>query len=506
MSCEMKLSTQTLLLIITVLFCTRVYSTSPDPQIFLARNLALLDSAHRKLDQDIILEGNLPIEEYKKLCNLEFRIIRETTNDGLLEFTRHENPDIRQLGIESLDRRNSPLVFQVALERICDSALLSGTSFDGTIANLAFRSAKSYYWGDTTSEAIHSVRVLDSIALFTECGRRNLLFQTMCLIPPQEWHDSIRSLVSNHRWGSATIALARFEDTNDVELLLDTIGLTGLFSDGTFNFLFFATWFHDERILTRLEELLPSNQSQTTSNEHPKPDLYAAIASYKNKRSAQILSQYLQRVSVKRAEFSFAVHYAMMRSDREVYDSLLLAYWSESRFMMPRTAVRLCRNYPTTAIPLAFQMLESIDSVDRKYAMWQNDNSFPTSSYCKLTVEESFVAEVDTLLCFLQSIDSGWWTDYICNRLEVSTYEEFESNAREVTRSNHPRFIEPLFERYSNDDFYYDPVIALRALLSYEDQDIRKRLVAIRKRRPHLLIGWSGREIDSLYKSKGLGW
>lgn len=255
----------------------------------------------------------------------------------------------------------------------------------------------------------------------------------------------LRRLVTEHQDQEAMIYLSKFQQEQDVELILGQLNKVGIEESWIP-----LSFFQHQRLLDTLGNYL---DTQWNSSRY-----INVIAKYKNEQAAQVLWTVYQR---KKAEANGTPRLNDLKSALEqnftsVYADLLLQCLSE--------------NQPNLSRPLPDSLwIIHGDSLLQLFHQWENsDNKWEQRSAKKI---------YDQAKAYQEANYPDQLVPLIMSQLQPgSKYLDSASSLWHIWQTRDPDFVTPLFELLDQEPLGVNRFIILKILHHYEEEDINERL------------------------------
>ncbi|MGI6319723.1 MAG: hypothetical protein ACOXZK_01875 [Bacteroidales bacterium] len=227
-------------------------------------------------------------------------ILRENATDAeLIQLTKHENPNVRCYAFESLMYRENVDFTNIIIDHLYDTAYVNHVI--GCM--VATKSVIDYFIEMLTSEDIdeHAYKlsnneknIIDSILIFGQninLNAKDLLL--LSIYPRKDYYERIREIVVNENNISGLVALAKYKNQQDIELILDKLKSTK--REDKFHSLWAVRYFPDSTFFQHLKEI-KSKDLKKTSNAALIRMFYQALVQYKDSASIDLIQSNLKEM------------------------------------------------------------------------------------------------------------------------------------------------------------------------------------------------------------------
>tara|TARA_B100000683_G_scaffold194255_1_gene187310 strand:+ start:4014 stop:5405 length:1392 start_codon:yes stop_codon:yes gene_type:complete len=442
-------------------------------------------------------EGNISsktsqiVKKIKKVNTYETAFLPEKTNSKQLELfdqlkvvatehelkllTKHKNGVVRVYALSALEERNSTGLLDIVISHINDKEVIDcisyGYEFVHTVIRKTTVAEKFVRCNSLTSQERF---LLDSILIYSD----NKLTYTQYMLEGFEtissYYPQIKKLVEKDLNKGATIALAKYQNKNDLALIEKRI-----IQDADMKYTHTAIdiedaieYFPDEYFKNTLNELKEKN----------KWHYYSASAVFRDSFSVNYLNSSLDQPSKNkyyREQKIKGIYKAIEKYKTPLYDSILFRIWEDDYFINDSLLTYLLSVDSTKCEKLAFKSLQKPDEID-------NSN----------------LVLVD-LLNFIISVNKDNATQIISNKLKTVSVHEFRYFSEASKKVDYQKVSDALLERYKGESNGHICIPIVEAILSFKNDELNNQLlVSIRTNKE--LNGWGLEKVKSIIESEGL--
>lgn len=428
-----------------------------------------------------------------------FEKLKKTASQNeLLELTNHPNGVVRCYAFWALTYDKSINLFPILLKHIYDYEVVH-TQFGclgskEMVGDFLIRIATPRVI-DLESKKLDSIQFLklDSVLIFSN----SKLYAKSRAINRAETSEflypRLRKLVVENNDQSALVALAKYNKPEDIALILK-IGKKSKSNEvGYFNIYRAIQEFpHPDFI-----PLLENNLNKTLDNTHYSSEwkeLYKAIATYKNKRSIELLKIPFTQVkhkNIRKYHIDF-VYEAIQLNKCEMYDTLLWEMWEEEKRISPDVYRYLKARNSSKAYELTIKSLLRSDKVFSAGISLNLNNLGSTENLTSMMLDE------------ILEKDKKMGIEIICENIKNANVHQFPIFTKKVVKLKDSLFIEPLFKRLEKEWNAHVYLNIAQVLIAYQDEEINKRILDTRKRNENLNKDWGSESLDEILKENSL--
>jgi len=251
----------------------------------------------------------------------------EATPDELRQLASHSNPVVRCYSFQALAERKDSMTFEILLNHLSDNAYVNtfqgcvqsetivGDFFLGVVSNSRYPNPDGYALTGLQQQKIDSLLIFEpKIRLY---ARERLLRD---IKPRDTYHQRIRELVVMENLPTAAIALARFKDERDVEII------KSLFEDEDKEyFAIYATReFPHNDLYPQLVRIFEREWDKKTYNYSKWRMLFQALAQYDNDKTLELFEQTISaKKKSKRQNLGRYLMIALRKYPTENFENLI---------------------------------------------------------------------------------------------------------------------------------------------------------------------------------------
>lgn len=487
----MKILFTTTLLLLTL--CVFGQSGYDDSKISnkIEKLVQKIENVNQLMSSAVYYSGMRP-EQYDNFEELR----KFASSEELKELTNHPNGVVRSYSFWALSLNNSPDLFSILLDHLSDEEMVStqfgcigsqekvGDFFISVVTpNKVDLDAKKL----TTSE----LKKLDSILVY----KPNNLGSKYGAIQRIETTDSnyskIRELYIEKKDQSALVKLAKYNNPNDIDLILKNREPNDKEESGFFHTYKAISYFPH----SSFANLLENNLKKTLDNTHYSNEwtqLYRAIASYKSEKAKELLEVPFTEVEHKniRKYHLNMVFAALNEFKAPIYDDILWKIWGDENKISPEI----------------FEYLKSLDSeraLELTKKSMQSPNELDVSNF-DYELSDSVKTLKEEMLDLIIEKDKNFGYQLIRENIEKSNVHNFPLYSQKAAEIKDESFVKPLIERFKDEWNSYIFLSAAKTLLSYNDDNINQKILAARKKNKNLRKDWGGKALDKLLAEKTL--
>lgn len=421
------------------------------------------------------------------------KLKKVATKIELQELTNHPNGVVRCYSFWALAYDTSINLLPIIIKHIPDDENVS-TMFGCIVSreNVGdfFINLVTPNYVDINSKKLDSAKfaVIDSILIYTP---NNLNAKQKAISKAQlteSFYVKVRALVIKDKNQEALVTLAKYQKEQDIPLILkNKIGNRP--DDG---------YFFTYRAISEFPHpdffpLLEQNLKQTLSDDHFSNEwreLYKAIASYKNNKAVELLTIPFTQVkheNIKEYHIDF-VFGALQKFQSPLYDDLLWNIWANEKKISTEVFKYLSAKNPQRAYDLTKETLQLPEDYD-----FTND----LTDYENMGNSENLI---ETMLNLVLKQDRPFAIKVIYRNLlneDISTFQLFAAKASQIQDTS---FVGQLFIRLEKDDNPHIYLRAAEALITFNSNDINKRIASTKSINSNLTKGWGGEEFTNLLR------
>jgi len=418
------------------------------------------------------------------------------SKEELIELTNHPNGVVRSYSFWALSLLKNVDLFSIVKSHLNDYELIN-TQF-GCIGGQEmvgdfFIQLMTPQYIDLDSDKMNSkeIQELDSLLIY-QPNKLSSRFDAINRAEPTEnLYPKIRELVIKEKNQSALVTLAKYRKEQDIEIIKNFRDETDK-DEGGFYFTYVAM---QQFPRNEYIPLLESNLKKTLDNTHFSTEwreLYKAIASFKNKKAFELLSipfTEVQHQNIKKYHIEFVFN-AILEFQDPIFDDLLWRIWKEENQRTLRSYKYLLFLNPSKAYELTKK--ELIEG-------YQLEKSDFIPNLEKVEESENFY---EYLLNVVIANDKELSNKIIKVQIETADVHNLPLFTSKVNRQK--MFVEPLFNRLENAWNAHIYLNLIKTLIEFNDDDINKRILEVRKRNNNLNENWGGKALDKLLAENGI--
>lgn len=383
--------------------------------------------------------------EAEQISNFE-KLASIATDEELIELLKSKNSVVTAYAFSALVKREHDSLTSYLYDHLDDFRKLEvlmygcdfihGNQFETTVANFVLNESNDHINADDKTK-------IDSLLLFSTRKYEFLAYLLNDKKFDKKYHDRIKELGVSHKYKSAPIALARFQDTTDLKILekelyknpYNTISLIEIFPHAFFK-TFISTYGKKERKLDFM--------------------LYKAAAIYQDTFALNFLTSEFNNLKddYSGRESSQYLYEAVLKYKSPIYDSLFFDLWERNYLINDTLFLYLVGVNRERSEHLAVQSLKNINRL-KSHSGVINEMLYYLVNTNKKTAQEIIVEQL-----------KGNKTLYY--------YPEFAENARYFKEKEVVNALFARLEIADNAHIYY-PII--EALLYYKDDNINEKLI-----------------------------
>jgi hypothetical protein len=417
----------------------------------------------------------LPEKTNSKQLELFDQLKGVATEHELKLLTKHKNGVVRLYALSALEDRNSTGLLDIVVSHLNDEEVIDcishGYEFVHTVISKTTVAERFVRCPSLTSQERHS---LDSLLIYTDSKLTYTQYMLEDFEPIASYYPQIKKLVEKDLNQGATIALAKYQNKNDLALIEKRIIQNA--DTKSFNTVIriedAIEYFPDEFFKNTLNQL----------NEKDKWHYYSAAAVFRDSFSVNYLNSSLDQPSKNnyyREQKVKGIYKAIEKYKTPIYDSVLFRIWEDDCFINDSLLTYLLSVDSTKCENLAFKSLQKPDEIDN-----------------------STLVLVDLLnFVILENRDSA--TQLISNKLKTVSVHEFRYFSEASKELDYQKVSGSLLERYEGESNGHICIPIVAAILSFKNDELNNQLLAsIRTNKE--LNGWGFEKVKSIIESEGL--
>jgi hypothetical protein len=457
------------------------------------------------------LVGWSPYCGYTPLPQVDYyKGMRRIAGPGeLIALTDHHSPMVRCYAFMALAFRGDVDLFPIVLAHLSDTetvhTLICDRGSYERVGDIMIETAVSHRFVGKSRQLDSLQRAqLDSVLVFVPNeldAREEVLVR---IKPHDNWYTRIREMVIREHHGGALIALAKYRRPQDIALILS-------FLDSEYPHSDIAPWpvlpddscrryayraieqFPHEDFLPELARRLLRRPSRDRHCYFENRPWLSAVAAFENVEAANILTQYCRPdtgadTGMIRGDCDWTLR---VLQDHLVppFEDLMWRIWEQRFMVLPKIMTYLAARDSARAFHLTVVGMHHPGDFFSTFRLGLEDSTLFANSWD-----------------LIRSRDQAMFREYLREYLRNSTVSDYRWLSSQVQEHPDSSFIEPLFERLASEDNPNTYLEIVKALLSYDDPAINRRILMARQRNYHLLKGWGGRELAFLLRNHGIHW
>jgi hypothetical protein len=442
----------------------------------------------------VVYEAEMRPEQYDFFDQLKTHASKEE----LIELTDHPNGAVRCYAFWALSYDQHTNLLPIVLKHINDDE-----SVETQFGCIGSRTKVGDFFIDIVTP-LHldqnlkklgpeQLAELDSILIFTANNLNARLRAIGAAKPAEKWYPRIRELIVKEDIQMALVALAKYQKTEDIELILKNKEKSKS-NAGVYWYTYEAiSEFPHPDFLPFLENNLIKTMGDNYYRNELSP-LYKAISNYRNQKAVDLLN--VPFIEVRYADvrkYHMRAIFAAIQSCKDsIYNELLWKLWANERILSSNVYKYLLAIDSRRTLQLATKSLVNAEDL---YV----DNIF-NESY-EMDTEEKLI---DLMLDLVLKRDRWRGLEIIKDNIGEANVHKFSVFANKASVVQDKVFVEPLFKQLETANNPYVYLEAATALIAFQDGAVNKRIVATRKKNNNLNIGWGSQALDKMLKEKNI--
>lgn len=488
---EMKILQTILILFITISVCAQNSYDESKISNNTKKVVKKIEKINELMSSAVYASGTKP----KQWGNFE-ELQKVSNKNELIELTNHPNGVVRSYSFWALSYNKEVDLFSIVKNHLNDDGLINtqfGCIGGQDMVGDFFIQIMTPKYIDLDSEKMDSkeMKELDSLLIY----QLNKLSSRYNAINRAELTESlyprIRELVIKEKNQSALVTLAKYNKKQDIEIIKNFRDETDK-EEGGFYYTYVAMQqFPRQEYIYLLED----NLNKTLDNTHFSTEwreLYKAIASLKNEKALELLEipfTKVQHQNIKKYHIDF-VFDAILEFQIPLYDNLLWKIWVEEN-------QRTLRSYKYL---LSLNSSKAYELTKRELIKdYQIQDPVFIPSLKNVEESENFY---EYLLNVVIANDKDLSNKILKEQIENANVHNLPLFTSKVNKQK--MFLEPLFNRLetaSNPHIYLN---LIKTLIEFNDEDINKRIIEMRKKNNNLNENWGGKALDKLLSENGI--
>ncbi len=471
-----------------VITCT-AQSTYDSSEISLKtkRIVTKIKATNELMGSAVYYDGERP-EQYDNFIQLK----ATATKGELLQLTNHPNGVVRCYSFWALSYDTSANLFPVVLNHLHDSELVRtqfGCIGSRTKTGDFFIEVVTPKYIDLDSKKLDNAQLaeIDSILVYTP---NNLYTREEAIRrakPTEALYRRLRELVINEHNQEALVLLAGYQKEQDIQLILHNR------EKNNSNFFTYCAISRFPNPVFFL--FLEKNLYKTLDDTHYGSDwreLYGAIASYKNEKAVKLLEIPFTQVKDQdiRGYHLDYIFSAIQEFSSPLYDSLLWKLWAGEKKINADVFIYLYAKDPQRAFKIIKQTLNDADDF---YYLASSSDYYSNNGKGNL---------LGTMLDTVVRYDKPLAMRLINKNIRVVNVHVFPTFANKASELKDTSFIASLFIRLYHEDNPHIYLKAAETLITFNNDDINKKLEKAKSVNSELSKDWGGEAFDKLLKEK----
>ena len=419
------------------------------------------------------------------------------TNDELIELTNHPNGVVRCYSFWALSHIKEINIFPIVINHLNDSEFIN-TQF-GCIGRQEmvgdfFIQIMTPQYIDLHSDKLNPEEMieLDSLLIYKPNKLSSRYKAIANAKPTKRLYPKLRELVIKENNQSALITLAKYQNEQDIELIINNRNLDYENKESGYFYTYVAMQeFLRPEYLPILETHLRKTLSKTHFSQEWR-ELYKAIASFKNEKALELLKipfTDVEHNNIKEYHIDF-VFDAILEYQNKLYDDLLWKIWEEENHRTLQSYKYLLSLNPSRAYELTKKEL-------MKDYQIQKSNFIPNLE--KVEDSENFY---EYLLNIITANDIELSNKIIEEQIRKADVHNLPLYTSKVNQQR--IFIKPLFDRLENANNPHIYLDIIKTLIEFNDLNINKEILEVRKRNNSLNENWGAKALDELLEENNI--
>ncbi len=451
-------------------------------------------------DRIVVYEGGeYWVPEYRKLID---KLQSIATVEELQVLSHHTNPVVRFEACRALTRLGTTNILALAVSHLDDTQLVrsqygcTGRREAFADALIGWVSNPNLGVDNTPDRGLSEIeqRKLDSLVLYSK-NALDARYHALERVGANPAHyRRIREMAVADQYGPALVALARFRNEADTQIIsnFESVTSTGIpWKDkpSYYRLLAIQEFPHPSffpQLEARQRQAMDSPGQSGVSREE-----FQTVASYRNEEAGQLLALACARpLDELRHSNAERVYEAMRMFMCPEYDSLLFEIWDKHQIITADVFAHLTTVDSARALKLA--------EVSIRHAL----NLYYSNAH-----HPEFDATVDVLsamLAYSIARDRNQTIQTIAQNLSTANVFIFPPFARLARQEQDTSFLRPLLNRMRFDGNPHIYLKAAETLLSYGDSVIDQRLLTAIKVNDSVKAGWGRDSLKILLRKSGL--
>ncbi|MFX1498007.1 MAG: hypothetical protein ACFFBH_10800 [Promethearchaeota archaeon] len=445
-----------------------------------------IDEIAEKIAQTDLLSDSLVTIVAEVSTNYAYfkHISKRASIEKLEELTEHPNYVVQCYAFAALTQRAPDRLYKIIMSKLHITKKIKTIGFDilGSVKvadffiyeGLPFLTAEQYY--NIVEEVFKHNYDLDFIS--------NYFLE---LNPEEKHYDRVKKYVTEFYNPYALLALAKYQKNSDLELIKS-------FSHSESWEFYKAVWIFPH---PSFWNALLKNQQGGVGNTKFYPAnleaLYAAISTYHNNEALDVLTNTFDRI--KNRDFVKYHAEAIFRAVKDFkdgfYDKLLFKLWKDYNQTNLETFEYLLEKYSD----ISLEMISlSVNNPDKLYELLSNRYNFKDRIMGDKRLAEKMIR------IFIAEDKEGAFKAIKRNILEQDVFY-LPIFTKIITEFSDDKFIDVLFERFSNDKNYHVFCEIAKCLLDYKSPEVNSRLLKTVENRSYLN---RNRDLREILRNKNL--
>ena len=308
-----------------------------------------------------------------------------------------------------------------------------------------------------------------------------------------KYHPVLKTLILRGGHPEALITLAKYKQQNDIPFLLSEFESTKYADDKSVVYQAIAE-FSDPAFFGILKsELLIHLQNKKTFSNSLK-GLYQAIARYKNIEAVDLLNMPFDKlVSTNIQKYHLQFVYNAIRDEQyALYNSMQMRLWKDYHYISSDVLAKQVEKEQSKVFAQIKVDLMNTELIN--YPSMGDKNSRNDS-------EEKVI---NTMLTLLAESNDPALTDILKHNVSVTDVSSFTVFSEFIEKARPPELVTVLLARLSSDTNPHVTISAVKALLAYNDTQIRNDAVKASLKNFSLTSSWGKEVVDKLFADSSL--
>jgi predicted CopG family antitoxin len=422
---------------------------------------------------------------------------RASTNE-LIKLTNHPNGVVRCYAFFALlEIANNEIIYPIVLSHLNDTTIVE--TFYGCIVSesmvgdIFIRDA--IYEDEETPSKLNpeQINIIDSLII----NQDSKLWYRDTAIEQIKFNESnyekIRDLAVKEHNNTALVRLAEYKRSEDLNIFKKYFSSASKNEDSGDNDnneqLFYFYKIVEKYPHPDFFPFLQSELEKIMDDDHFGNEwvgLYTAIAAYQNNEALALLKKPftdVQHKHIKKYHLDF-IETAIITFPSPLYDELLWKIWEENNIITLDVYTHLNEINPEKAYNIGLKSL------------YFEDNSS----------EFSYIPDdiIELILKNVYDKDGTKANEIIINNIENCRVLEFPIYTKYAKETHDIIYTKPLLKRLKTENNAHVYLEIVRTLITYNDTEINKSILEIRKENPNMNDNWGADALDTLLKENNI--